>query len=197
MEATSKVPKGLWARYAGTIKTLFRVLFGAVWLLAGYFKFVPGFATNFSVSTSASQPVWLQGWFSWWAAIVNPNPVPWVYLVGSLEVLVGLALIFGFMRKIAYVGAAFLALFIWAVPEGFGGPYGGGTNTDIGTGFVYSMLAVSLLIINGAYGTSRFSLDYYIERYWPKWARLAEVKFDSGWAKRESPASGEPTRATA
>lgn len=166
---------GLWARYAVTIKTLFRILFGFVWLAAGYFKFVPGFVSNFSVPNGDGQPFWLQGWFNWWAGIVNPNPAPWVYLTGSFEILIGLALIFGFMRKLAYAGAGLLALFIWAVPEGFGGPYGGGTNTDIGTGFVYSMLALSLLIINGAYGPSRWSLDYHIERFWPKWALIAEV----------------------
>ena len=167
--------EGWWAGNATTIKTLFRVLFGVVWLFAGYFKFVPGFVAGFSVPDGTDQPVWLQGWFNWWASIVNPNPAPWVYLVGTIEVLIGLALLFGFLRKIAYVGAALLSLFIWAVPEGFGGPYGGGTNTDIGTGFVYSMLAVSLLIINGAYGPSRWSLDYYIEKVWPSWGILAEV----------------------
>jgi uncharacterized membrane protein YphA (DoxX/SURF4 family) len=197
METTAGTPRGLWARSAGTIKTLFRVLFGAVWLFAGYFKFVPGFAANFSVPDGSTQPVWLHGWFGWWAGIVNPNPAPWVYLVGSLEVLVGLALIFGFMRKIAYSGAGLLALFIWAVPEGFGGPYGGGTNTDIGTGFVYAMLSVSLLIINGAYGPSRFSLDYYIERYWPKWARIAEVQFNAPASEQSVGEPAGPRQTTA
>lgn len=168
---------GMWPRYAASIKTLFRILFGFVWLFAGYFKFVPGFVGQFSVPTGDGQPALLQGWFNYWAGVVNPNPAPWVYLTGSLEILIGLALIFGFMRKLTYCGAALLAMFIWAVPEGFGGPYGGGTNTDIGTGFVYSMLCVSLLIINGAYGPSRYSLDYYIERYWPKWSIIAEVNF--------------------
>ncbi|MCI4350448.1 MAG: DoxX family protein [Thermoplasmata archaeon] len=197
MASESETPKSLWARYASSIKTLFRVLFGAVWLLAGYFKFVPGFAANFTVANGSTQPVWLQGWFGWWAGIVNPNPVPWVYLVGTLEVLIGLALIFGFMRKLAYVGAGLLALFIWAVPEGFGGPYGGGTNTDIGTGFVYSMLAVSLLIINGVYGPSRWSLDYYIERYWPKWAKLAEVNAKAVTPNVPPAATSEPARSAA
>ncbi|MCI4367179.1 MAG: DoxX family membrane protein, partial [Thermoplasmata archaeon] len=101
---------------------------------------MPGFVGQFSVPTGDGQPALLQGWFNYWAGVVNPNPAPWVYLTGSLEILIGLALIFGFMRKLTYCGAALLAMFIWAVPEGFGGPYGGGTNTDIGTGFVYSML---------------------------------------------------------
>jgi uncharacterized membrane protein YphA (DoxX/SURF4 family) len=188
MESTSTVPNGLWARYAGTIKTLFRVLFGFVWLIAGYLKFAPGFVDQFSVSGDG-QPGWLQGWFSFWATIVNGNVSFWVYLTGALEVAIGLALIFGFMRKIAYIGAALLSLFIWAVPEGFGGPYGDGATgtTDIGTGFVYAMLAVSLLIINGAYGRSRLSLDYYIEEYFPKWAWIAEVRFDAPASRTVAP----------
>ena len=196
MEPKSLEPKGLWARYAGAIKTMFRMLFGVVWLIAGYFKFAPGFVGQFTVPGGDGQPFWLQGWFNWWANTVNPDPAPWVYLTGSLEILIGLALIFGFMRKLAYVGAAILAMFIWAVPEGFGGPYGGGDTTDIGTGFVYSMLALSLLIINGAYGPSRWSLDYYIEKYWPKWALIAEVKFDEGAGRASSP-SVEPSKVSA
>ena len=181
-------PQGAWRRLAGTTKTLFRILFGVVWIFAGYFKFAPGFVDQFSVPNGDGQPFWLQGWFNWWAGTVNPDPAPWVYLTGSIEILIGLALVFGFMRKLAYSGAAVLSLFIWAVPEGFGGPYGGGTNTDIGTGFVYSMLCLSLLIINGAYGPSRLSLDYYIEQYWPKWAIIAEVKMEPAEGARVPPA---------
>ena len=33
---------------------------------------------------------------------------------------------------------------------------------------------IGLIIINATYGPSRFSLDYYIERAFPGWARLAE-----------------------
>lgn len=165
-----------WPRNAQVLKTLFRVLFGAIWLIDGSLKFAAGFVDAFAGSISgAGQPAWLQGWFTYWANAVNGDPAFWVYLVGSLELLLGLALIFGFVRKITYVCGALLSLFIWAVPEGFGGPYGPGS-TDIGTGAMYALLFVALMLINATYGPSRWSLDAVIERRWPGWARIAELR---------------------
>ncbi|MCI4354165.1 MAG: hypothetical protein L3K06_02225 [Thermoplasmata archaeon] len=92
-----------------------------------------------------------------------------------LELAVGLALVFGLLRKIAYIGGAILSLFIWAVPEGFGGPYGAGS-TDPGGGIVYAMVFLMLIVINAAYGPSKWSLDFLIERRWPFWAKLAEFR---------------------
>jgi uncharacterized membrane protein YphA (DoxX/SURF4 family) len=166
--------EGWWPRNAHVTKTLFRILFGVVWLIDGALKFVPGFAAAFSGQiTGSGQPAWLQGWFSFWATQVNGNTAFWAYFVGSLEVALGLALIFGFMRKFAYIGGAILSLFIWAVPEGFGGPYGPGA-TDIGTGAMYAMLFLALILINATYGPSKWSLDHLIETRFPRWARIAE-----------------------
>ena len=98
-----------------------------------------------------------------------------VYTVGILEILLGVALIAGFMRKVAYLGGVVLSLLIWAVPEGFGGPYAGGTGgTDVGAGVVYALLFLGLIVISATYGPSRYSLDHLIERRYPPWARLAE-----------------------
>jgi uncharacterized membrane protein YphA (DoxX/SURF4 family) len=166
--------EGWWPRNAHVTKTLFRILFGVVWLIDGALKFVPGFAAAFSGQISGSgQPAWLQGWFSFWSTQVNGNTVFWAYFVGSLEVALGLALIFGFVRKFAYVGGAVLSLFIWAVPEGFGGPYGPGA-TDIGTGCMYALLFLALILINATYGPSKWSLDHLIETRFPRWAIVAE-----------------------
>ncbi|MCI4364487.1 MAG: DoxX family protein [Thermoplasmata archaeon] len=143
-------------------------------MIDGSLKFAPGFVDAFSGKVSgAGQPAWLQGWFAFWSTQVNGNPAFWVYLTGSLELALGLALVFGFMRKAAYAGGALLSLFIWAVPEGFGGPYGPGS-TDIGTGAMYALLFLALILINATYGPSRWSLDYLIERRFPAWARIAE-----------------------
>jgi nitrite reductase (NO-forming) len=65
-------------------------------------------------------------------------------------------------------------LIIWSVPEGFGGPYGPGS-TDIGTGMVYAIVSFLLLVINAAFGPSRYSLDFIIERKWPRWKKIAEI----------------------
>ena len=165
-----------WPRNAHTLKTLFRMLFGLIWLIDGALKFAPGFVGAFAGSISGDgQPAWLQGWFSFWATQVNGDPAFWVYLVGSFEVLLGLALIVGFVRKLAYACGALLSLFIWAVPEGFGGPYGPGS-TDIGTGAMYALLFLALMLINATYGPSKWSLDHLIERRFPRWAMIAEFQ---------------------
>jgi len=90
-----------------------------------------------------------------------------------LEISLGVALVLGVVRKLAYMGGLILSLLIWAVPEGFGGPYGPGS-TDIGTGIAYSFVFLSLIIINALSGTSKYSLDYLIEHRFPSWRRVAE-----------------------
>ena len=60
-----------------------------------------------------------------------------------------------------------------SVPEGFGGPYGPGS-TDIGTGIIYSFVFLALIMINAISETSKFSLDYFIERRFQLWKRVAE-----------------------
>lgn len=167
-----------WGRNAPSLKTTFRVVFGLIWLIDGAFKFAPGLVGSFPgmISDAASgQPAWLAPWFDFWARQASANPAFWVYSTGFFEVAVGLGLTLGLLRKIAYVAGAILSLFIWAVPEGFGGPYGVGS-TDIGGGIIYAMAFLMLIVINATYGTSRLSLDFLIERRWPGWARLAEFR---------------------
>lgn len=185
--------EGWWPRNAHVLKTLFRVLFGVIWVIDGSLKFAAGFVNAFVRSISGDgQPAWLQGWFTFWANAVNGNATFWVYLVGSLELALGFALVFGFMRKIAYIGGAILSLFIWAVPEGFGGPYGP-ASTDIGTGAMYALLFLSLILINATYGPSKWSADHLIERRFPSWAWVAE--FQAPLRRAEAPAPTRPADA--
>lgn len=186
-----------WVRHAQPLKTIFRLLLGIAWLTDGILKFTSGFVSDFLASVQASQaaaPGWLSGWFSFWATQASSNATAIVYTVGVLEILLGLALLLGFMRKIAYSGGVILALLIWAVPEGFGGPYQTGAGgTDIGTGVIYAIAFLGLILINATYGPSRFSLDYYIERRFPRWAKIAE--FGRRTAAKEPPAA-PPNRAS-
>jgi uncharacterized membrane protein YphA (DoxX/SURF4 family) len=156
------------------IRSTLRVLFGLFWLIDGAFKFQPGFVGNFSVPTTTS-PSWLDPWFSFWSAQVGAHTALWVYLTGTFEISLGLALVFGFLRKIAYTMGIALSLLIWAVPEGFGTPYGP-SSTDIGTGIVYAMALLFLLIFDATFGPGRYSLDGRIIRVFPRWARLSEVQ---------------------
>ena len=186
-----------WVRNAKALKTTFRVLLGVAWLTDGVLKFTSGFVNDFLSSVQDSQsnaPSWLSGWFNFWATQATNNPNLIVYTVGGLEIALGLALLLGFMRKIAYSGGVILGLLIWAVPEGFGGPYQTGAGgTDIGTGIMYSIAFLGLIIINATYGPSRYSLDYLIERRFPGWARIAEfgtsVFGTSKGAPKDAPAN--------
>ena len=167
-----------WIRNTPHLKVVFRVLFGIIWGIDGALKFSPGLVSAFPemVSNAAhGQPAWLSGWFSFWQAQVSANPALWVYSTGALELAIAAALVLGFLRKLAYTGGILVSLVIWAVPEGFGGPYGPGS-TDIGTGIIYAMVFLMLIVINASHGPSVWSLDYHIERRWPWWARLSEVR---------------------
>ena len=118
-----------WVRNARPLKTAFRLLVGLAWAVDGVLKFTSGFVNNFLDSVNASQanaPSWLSDWFSFWATQPTSNATLIVYTVGILEVVLGLALLLGLLRKVAYLGGVVLALLIWAVPEGFGGPYQSG-----------------------------------------------------------------------
>jgi uncharacterized membrane protein YphA (DoxX/SURF4 family) len=85
----------------------------------------------------------------------------------------GLALVIGFLRKTAYLGGIILSLMIWAIVEGFGGPYGPGS-TDIGTAIMYLFIFAAIIIIERSGDYSRFSLDVFIERKLNDWRHLSE-----------------------
>ncbi len=165
-------------RKRAEIKTFIRVVFGMVWLVDGSLKFQAGMPDTFVQmiqNAAAGQPAWLGSWFAFWINAVSSNPAFWVYLIGTGEVLLGLALIFGFMRKISYIAGMVMSLFIWGIPEGFGGAYGP-SSTDIGTGIIYALVFLALMTINAGYGPSKLSLDRWIEKHVKWWNRLAELK---------------------
>lgn len=177
---SDQLPLDNWfARNVLSIKTIVRIMFGVIWLIDGALKFQPGFVEAFPASiidAASRQPSWLAGWFSFWASITSSsNPAFFVYFIGFLELALAFCLIFGFLRKPAYTVILFLSLIIWSVPEGFGGPYGPGSS-DIGTGIVYAILSFMLLVINATFGPSRHSLDFLVERKWPRWKKIAEIK---------------------
>jgi nitrite reductase (NO-forming) len=182
-----------WARNAKGLGTVFRLILGLVWTINGVLKFTSGYTSGFlgDVTTSQSNaPGWLQGWYSFWVTQATGHGTLIVYTVGTLELLLGLALLLGFMRKIAYLAGMVLSLLIWAVPEGFGAPYGPGSGTtDIGTGAIYALAFLGLIVINSTYGPSRFSVDHLIERVFARWASIAEF---GGMRALRTPSAGVP-----
>lgn len=168
-----------WARHVHPLAAVLRVLMGIVWTYDGFLKFYSGFAGNFLStlqSNQSSNPSWLSGWFQFWINVTGSNQVGIVYTVGFFEMALGIALLLGFMRKLAYTGGIVLALLIWSIAEGFGGIFQTITpaSTDVGTGIMYALALYGLVLINAAQGPSRYSVDYYIERRFPGWARVAE-----------------------
>lgn len=167
---------GHFVRNATVFMRGVEVLFGIIWAVDASFKFQSGFLSSFNsliASAASGQPAWLQGWFSFWVQATSHNPALFVYLLGFLEAALAFALIFGFMRKTAYAGGALLSLTIWSVPEGFGGPYGP-SSTDIGTGIIYAVVFLLLLVLNATYKNNQYTLDAVLEEHVHWWSAIAE-----------------------
>ncbi|MDE1846695.1 MAG: DoxX family protein, partial [Candidatus Micrarchaeota archaeon] len=147
-----------------------------------FFKFQPAFSAQFTdliAGGASGQPGWLSGWFAFWSAVTASNPAAFAHLIAILEGLLALSLILGVARKIGYGGGFIFSLLIWAVPEGFGGPYGP-SSTDIGTGAIYAFVFIFLAIISSLYGPNRYTLDYLLEGKLPWWKSVAEIR-QSPW----------------
>jgi nitrite reductase (NO-forming) len=167
-----------FVKHINPLKTGMRIIFGIIWGIDGALKFQPGLVSSYPSlinGVASGQPSWLSGWFSFWASATSSDPALFVRTQGILELALATTLILGLLRKIAYTGGFFLSLLIWAVPEGFGGPYGP-SSTDIGTGVIYALTFLLLIVVNATFGPSKMSLDWYIERKWPPWKRIAEIR---------------------
>lgn len=150
------------------------VSFGVIDGLMKFVYMVPSDVVSLVQGAGEGQPDWLAGWFTFWSNFVSVNPAFILYVVGALELVLGLVLILGFMRKIAYFGGIVLSLVIWAIDEGFGGPYGPGS-TDIGAAIIYVFVFFALVIIDASSAPSKYSLDAIIERKVKGWSKLAEL----------------------
>jgi nitrite reductase (NO-forming) len=165
--------KSLWTdAAAGAI----RAAFGLAWALDAYFKWRPVFFNNYLsyiTGISDGQPAWLLPWFHLWDRVISPDPTLFAWLTRLVETVIAIGLLAGFARKWIYVLGAAFALVIWSVPEGFGGPYVPGA-TDVGAGLIYAFLFLALILIDYALGRSPYSVDFYLERKFPAWHKVAE-----------------------
>jgi nitrite reductase (NO-forming) len=153
-------------------------------------KWLPGFRSGYMSTIMGirdGQPGWLKPWFTFWINVQHNRVMFFAYMVAIIETLVALALILGFARKLTYILAIVFSLLIWATAEGFGGPYTSGAS-DIGTAIIYAVVFAGLLAINYYAGTSRYSVDYYLEQRYSWWWRLAEMR---------QPEAAEPASPTA
>jgi uncharacterized membrane protein YphA (DoxX/SURF4 family) len=131
--------------------TVLRVLFGTVWLVDAFFKWQPGFRASFAAMIQgmvSSQPGIIRPWFQFWALIATHTGHLLPDLTAVTETAIGVALILGVVRKPVYVIGALYALFVWAVGEGFGGPYALGITTDVGAALIYAFVFAGLFILD-------------------------------------------------
>ncbi len=153
-----------------------RVAFGVIWMVNAAFTWMPGFSANYVGylrNAAEGQPAWSAWWFNAWISLVEPHASVFLWLTRLATTALALALLFGFARRTVYVIGALYSLLIWSTAGGFGGPYTiGASNT--GVGITYVLIFAVLIAINNRAGTSPYSLDYFIEKRWPRWSRIAE-----------------------
>ncbi len=165
---------------------LLRIAFGLVWIIDASFKATGTFVDGFQAQVDGAahgQPGWLHWWFEMWSDITAWGPHPFAYLTFLIELLTGLGLVVGFARRPGYLLALLWSLAIWAIPEGFGGPYSS-ASTDIGTGIIYAIVFAALYGLESVAGSPAWAIDSVIERRVPWWKRLAEPA-------RSSPGRGQ------
>src|SRR5258708_38008228 len=123
-----------------------RIAFGLMWVINAAFKWLPTFRSTFLDQVQGAldgQPDWLHGWFNLWIHLFSHSPSLFAVLVAITESLIAITLVFGIARRATYLAAALFSLLIWAIPEGFGGPYSA-ASTYIGTGIIYTIVFLSL-----------------------------------------------------
>ncbi len=169
-------------------RTGLRVAFGLIWVANAAFTWTSGFAVHYVGylhNAAQGQPGWSAWWFHFWIWLVTPNAGVFVGITRGLETALAAALVLGIARKSVYVLGALFSLLVWSTAEGFGGPYSVGA-ANMGTGIVYVLVFIALLVINSRSGPSPYSLDYYIEQGWPRWRRVSE------WRAEAIPVTAHP-----
>jgi nitrite reductase (NO-forming) len=162
--------------WPGLASAALRVAFGVIWAMDAALTWTSGFAAHYVGylhNASHGQPGWSAWWFDMWIALVTPRAELFVWLTRSAETALALALILGFARKSTYLVGTLFSLLIWSTAEGFGGPYTVGA-TNMGTAISYVLIFIALIVIDHRAGPNPYSIDYLIERRWPRWRRIAE-----------------------
>jgi nitrite reductase (NO-forming) len=170
-------PKSNWLSiHSGEILSAARIFFGIVWILDGYFKFAfntPNSLSQIVTYAGYGQPAWMQGWFTFWAGIISWSPPLSQALIGVTEILLGLLLVFGLLRKAVYLVGILFSLSIWSIAQSFGGPLAAG-KVEVGSGLVYALVFFMLLVACSMQLETRFSLDPRITKKFSGWAQLSD-----------------------
>jgi nitrite reductase (NO-forming) len=107
---------------------------------------------------------------------VAPAPGLFALLTALAETAVALSLLLGIAQRAGFILGTALGLLIWAIGEGFGGPYVSGA-TDIGCAIMYSVLFAALLLaVPRATRAAAPSLDSALVARWPALAPLTFLR---------------------
>jgi thiosulfate dehydrogenase [quinone] large subunit len=150
-------------RFDRTPTAVLRTLFGIVWLVDAFFKWQPGFRSGFTPILEgmvSSQPGIIRPWFQFWALLATHTGPLLPDATAITETALGIALIIGIARRPVYVVGAMYALFVWAVGEGFGGPYALGSSTDVGAALIYAFVFACLFILDRRPSVRTLSLQH-------------------------------------
>jgi thiosulfate dehydrogenase [quinone] large subunit len=161
---------------AGWTGTVVRVIFGVIFGIDAYLKWLPGYRKTYVTqlkSVAQGQPSWLHSWFHFWINVQSSAPTLFAVLTGITETGLAVCLLLGMARRLGYTVGTIYSLLIWGVGEGFGGPYAAGS-TDVGTGIVYALLFVTLLAFAPPARRERLSVDRFLVPRWQWWRFLAE-----------------------
>lgn len=156
--------------------TAARITFGVVFLIDAILKWLPGYRHGYLDAlkqTAQGQPGFLHGWFHFWINLQAKAPYVFATLTGITETTLALVLLFGVARRAGYILGIVYMLMVWAVGEGFGGPYQSGA-TDIGTAVPYVVAFAALLVFSPPARRERLSLDKYLVERFPWWRHIAE-----------------------
>jgi nitrite reductase (NO-forming) len=164
------------ATWPAVATTGLRVAFGIIWAVGAALTFSPEFAAHYVgylQNAASGQPGFAAWWFSAWLAVVTPHAMVFIWLTRVVESLIALDLLVGLGRKTLYVAGALFSLLVWSTAEGFGGPYTVGA-TNMGTAISYVLIFIALIGLDYRAGLVPYSVDYLIERRWPRWQLIAE-----------------------
>jgi hypothetical protein len=128
------------------------ITLGGLWLLDGVLQFQPFmFTKEFFQGILGMADMGLPGPLSrpdvWVASLLVSHPAAWNAVFATLQILLGLGLVYRRTARAALLLSVPWALGVWVVGEGFGGLFMGGTSLidgAPGAAFLYAVVAVLL-----------------------------------------------------
>jgi len=127
-----------------------QVVLGLFWLLDGGLQFQPfmlrtSFARDVVAPTGSGQPQLVAGPVHWAANLIAAHPVAWDVPFASIQVLLGLGMLFPRTARLALVASLPWAAGVWLFGEGLSGLASG--NTSLITGMPGSVVIYGVLAL--------------------------------------------------